>query len=158
MPPCTVYVEFYRYAHQVQNPDNYTVTNTGLDCGFISMFNIYLGTLPLTLFNTPTFVIILRIGYICILVAQDTYALSNRPRNVNLQIYFEFCSYWRYDFLIYSQTFTRTITSHLIKPTIKRDSIPNTASVHQIQIHITQNPTNMITNISFWHFSFQERL
>ncbi len=39
----------------------------------------------------------------------------------------------------------RTKESH--NCTIKRDSIPNTASVHHIQIHITQNPTNRMTNI-----------
>ncbi len=48
--------------------------------------------------------------------------------------------------------------NNIVRYIIKRDGIPNTASAHHIQIHITQNPTDMIIDISLLHSSYQERL
>ena len=48
--------------------------------------------------------------------------------------------------------------NHTVRRTIKQDIIPNPESVHHTQINITDNPTNVMTNISLGHSSYQERL
>ncbi len=45
--------------------------------------------------------------------------------------------------------------NHIVR---QRQHIPNTVSAHHIQMNITQNPTSVMTNISSWHSSYQEKL
>ncbi len=56
----------------------------------------------------------------------------------------------RRDFFAYSETVKNAQKNHMRHTNINQDHILDTASIHHIRKpkHITQNPTNMITNIS----------